>query len=72
MCHLSMQQVSGVFVLIFVDIGCDSSLTNFGVDLWILLWKHRFAGFSVVWSSDTPLKINMEHNHGGLEDHVPF
>ena len=19
-----------------------------------------------------PLKINMEHNHGGLEDHVPF
>ena len=20
----------------------------------------------------TPLKINMEHNHGGLEDHVPF
>ena len=22
--------------------------------------------------SDTPLKIHMEHNHGGLEDHVPF
>ena len=21
---------------------------------------------------DTPLKINMEHNHGGLEDHFPF
>ena len=20
----------------------------------------------------TPWKINMEHNHGGLEDHVPF
>ena len=20
----------------------------------------------------TPLKINMEHNHGGLENHVPF
>ena len=20
----------------------------------------------------TPLKINMAHNHGGLEDHVPF
>ena len=20
----------------------------------------------------TPLKINMEHNHGGLEDHAPF
>ena len=20
----------------------------------------------------TPLKINMEHNHGGLEDHVSF
>ena len=22
--------------------------------------------------SDTPLKINMEHTHGDLEDHVPF
>ena len=22
--------------------------------------------------NDTPLKINMEHNHGGLEDHFPF
>jgi len=21
---------------------------------------------------DTPLKINMEHNHGCLEDHVPL
>ena len=20
----------------------------------------------------TPLKINMEHNHGGVEDHFPF
>ncbi len=20
----------------------------------------------------TPLKINMEHNHGGMEDHFPF
>ena len=20
----------------------------------------------------TPWKINMDHNHGGLEDHVPF
>ena len=20
----------------------------------------------------TPLKINMDHNHGGLEDHFPF
>ena len=23
-------------------------------------------------SSYTPRKINMEHNHGGLEDHFPF
>ena len=23
-------------------------------------------------SRPTPLKINMEHNHGGLEDHFPF
>ena len=21
---------------------------------------------------NTPLKINMEHNHGGVEDHFPF
>ena len=21
---------------------------------------------------DTPLKINMEHNHGGLEDDLPY
>ena len=27
---------------------------------------------SVEKSPTTPLKINMEHNHGGLEDHVPF
>ena len=23
-------------------------------------------------NSCTPRKINMEHNHGGLEDHFPF
>ena len=30
--------------------------------------------FVFFWSpkDDTPRKINMEHNHGGLEDHVPF
>ena len=22
--------------------------------------------------TDTPWKINMDHKHGGLEDHVPF
>ena len=27
---------------------------------------------SVLFSQDTPLKINMEHNHGGVEDHFPF
>ena len=26
----------------------------------------------VFFRNDTTLKINMEHNHGGLEDHVPF
>ena len=25
-----------------------------------------------LFASLTPLKINMEHNHGCLEDHVPF
>ena len=24
------------------------------------------------WLPDTPWKINMDHSHGGLEDHVPF
>ena len=31
---------------------------------------HKNEGSGVVAS--TPLKINIEHNHGGLEDHVPF
>ena len=32
----------------------------------LTLWRKSLAGIS------TPLKINMEHNHGGLEDHFPF
>ena len=34
-----------------------------------------FGGFfpGIFWyCQGTPLKINMEHNHGGLEDHFPF
>ena len=34
-----------------------------------------FSGASVLqWKNHgtTPRKINMEHNHGGLEDHFPF
>ena len=36
---------------------------------------YLFGGFfpSIFWyCQGTPLKINMEHNHGGLEDHFPF
>ena len=29
----------------------------------VLQWKNH---------GTTPRKINMEHNHGGLEDHFPF
>ena len=48
----------------------------------ILLDNYGHAGmFDIIditltpdnWMSDhTPLKINMEHNDGGLEDHFPF
>ena len=36
--------------------------------------RHVFFFFFNGWISwrNTPLKINMEHNHGGLEDHFPF
>ena len=30
------------------------------------------GSLSRVSHQNTPLKINMEHNHGGLEDHFPF
>ena len=33
---------------------------------------NSLADFETPDFSDTPLKINMEHNHGGLEDHFPF
>ena len=32
--------------------------------------KYTFNHMDPSW--DTPRKINMEHNHGGLEDHFPF
>ena len=32
-----------------------------------------FGGSSIIEKkTTTPLKINMEHSHGGLEDHFPF
>ena len=41
----------------------------------ILIWVD-FCGnvFLVEWygKKSTPWKINMDHNHGGLEDHFPF
>ena len=27
---------------------------------------------SIKTSNCTPLKVNMKHDHGGLEDHFPF
>ena len=36
---------------------------------WVGPWKMN-GWFT--WKSLTPWKINMEHNHRGLEDHVPF
>ncbi len=37
------------------------------------IWENVFGTFSKHQKSkSTPLKINMEHNHGGLEDHFPF
>ena len=32
----------------------------------------NFQKKHVVGILTTPRKINMEHNHGGLEDHFPF
>ena len=34
--------------------------------------KGLFLKFLDLAEKPTPWKINMEHNHGGLEDHVPF
>ena len=37
------------------------------------LWQLHFGRKGAkVGKIDTPPKINMEHNHGGLEDDVPF
>ena len=33
-------------------------------------YSSTLGSFPVPYS--TPRKINMEHNHGGLEDHFPF
>ena len=30
------------------------------------------TGIVAIISCPTPWRINMEHNHGGLEDHFPF
>ena len=36
---------------------------------WLFVsWKSGF----LLGNGFTPWKINMEHNHGGLEDHFPF
>ena len=44
---------------------------DFGIPL-TLVTAHLRISDSKSKSCSTPLKINMEHNHGGLEDHFPF
>ena len=34
--------------------------------------SHFCGAVTVTVNIGTPLKINVEHNHGGLEDHFPF
>ena len=35
-------------------------------------WYRNFKKVTSRLAMATPSKINMDHNHGGLEDHVPF
>ena len=39
---------------------------------WTVVGVDFGGGVELLISGDTPLQINMEHNHGGLEDHFPF
>ena len=39
--------------------------------IWCTVTKNRVKP-SILLETDTPLKINMEHKYGGLEDHFPF
>ena len=46
-----------------------------GLRIWVCsfrkgLTSQSYYGYEI--ETITPRKINMEHNHGGLEDHVPF
>ena len=71
----------------FVDVYPEFRPTNFSLwepfTIHFPRWSPDIAGlgelakaleveFGEINSPVTPLKINMEHNHGGLEDHFPF
>ena len=42
------------------------------IKLTIIRCSFRNNMLTFFFRNDTPLKINMESNHGGLEDHVLF
>ena len=42
------------------------------LELFFCFWDFKKLAFFDRDQQITPLKINMEHNHGGLEDHFPF
>ena len=57
-------------------VSCGAFKAYFSADMLVLFsfreGRHSLSLSSLPTSSELPLKINMEHNHGGLEDHFPF
>ena len=53
---------------------CFFTAGTFQVALVIVVrWPAKVGSKSIINMYDnTPWKINMDHNHGGLDDHVPF
>ena len=51
---------------------CGNRMPHFFLGRWMErgMWSQLWLIIKLLES--TPLKINMEHNHGGLEDHCPF
>ena len=49
----------------------NSWISLFKISMLVVLVKQSLWLLTSGWGS-TPLKINMEHNHGGLEDHFSF
>ena len=65
------------YVTKIMNISNISLNSNYGTYRRVLPLEHRTLNLHLTQIHArvftlTPLKINMEHNHGGLEDHVPF